>query len=245
MTEQEWLESGDWEALWIYLLHADLQTGRNTLLVVLAPCRRFIHRLRDPRSLHALDICERLADDGENWEEEVRDVYDDALAAAYAEPPGVYCAAACVAGAVCHPEPTNIGRAAHAVPAVYGYEAAIAAGLISEVGSESEVEKIWSHPIFQSGVELGKRILADITREIIGNPFRPVKLNPEWLTWNDGTVRRIAQTIYDERAFDRLPILADALEDAGCDNADILKHCRSGGEHVRGCWVVDLLLGKS
>ena len=55
----------------------------------------------------------------------------------------------------------------------------------------------------------------------------------------------LANLIYDERAFDRLPILADALEDAGCDDADILRHCREPGEHVRGCWVVDLLLGKS
>jgi hypothetical protein len=71
-----------------------------------------------------------------------------------------------------------------------------------------------------------------------------VRAEPSWLAWNDGTVPRIAQDIYDEWAFDRLPILADALEDAGCDNADILAHCRQAGEHVRGCWVVDLLLDK-
>jgi hypothetical protein len=71
-------------------------------------------------------------------------------------------------------------------------------------------------------------------------PFN-LSLNPCWLTL---TVRQLAQAIYDDRAFDRLPILADALEDAGCDNADILNHCRQPGEHVRGCWVVDLLLGK-
>jgi len=82
-------------------------------------------------------------------------------------------------------------------------------------------------------------------RDIFGNPFRPVTVNPGWLAWNDGTVPRIAQAIYDERAFDRMTILADALEDAGCTDQDILGHCRSGGEHVRGgCWVVDLLLGK-
>src|SRR5262249_25241945 len=75
--------------------------------------------------------------------------------------------------------------------------------------------------------------------------FRSIGLSPDWLHWNDGTVARIAQAIYDERAFERLPVLADALEDAGCDNADILSHCRSDGPHVRGCWVVDLLLGKS
>jgi hypothetical protein len=65
------------------------------------------------------------------------------------------------------------------------------------------------------------------------------------LTWNDRCVGKLAQAIYDEQAFDRLPILADALEEAGCTDADILNHCRSGGEHVRGCWVVDLVLGKS
>ena len=64
------------------------------------------------------------------------------------------------------------------------------------------------------------------------------------LAWNDGTVRRITEGIYEERAFDRLPILHDALLDAGCDNEDILAHCRSAGPHVRGCWVIDLILGK-
>jgi hypothetical protein len=60
----------------------------------------------------------------------------------------------------------------------------------------------------------------------------------------NNTVIALAEAIYDERAFDRLPILADALEEAGCTNADILNHCRQPGEHVRGCWVVDLILGK-
>ena len=69
--------------------------------------------------------------------------------------------------------------------------------------------------------------------------------DPSWLAWNDGAIRKIAQTIYDARAFDRLPLLADALEDAGCTDAAILSHCREPGEHVRGCWVVDLLLGKN
>jgi len=80
--------------------------------------------------------------------------------------------------------------------------------------------------------------------DIFANPFRPQPLNPAWLSWNDGTIRRLAEGIYADRAFDRLPILADALEEAGCDNADMLAHCRSEGPHVRGCWVVDLLLGK-
>jgi hypothetical protein len=83
---------------------------------------------------------------------------------------------------------------------------------------------------------------ARLFRDIFGNPFRPVTFDPAWQTNN---VASLAQAIYDERAFDRMPILADALEDAGCTNPDVLNHCRQPGEHVRGCWVVDLLLGKS
>jgi hypothetical protein len=82
---------------------------------------------------------------------------------------------------------------------------------------------------------------AYLVRDIFGNPFRPVTIDPTWLT---STVVALAQSIYQERAFDRLPILADALEDAGCTSQDILNHLRGGGDHCRGCWVVDLLLGK-
>jgi hypothetical protein len=86
---------------------------------------------------------------------------------------------------------------------------------------------------------------ANFVRDVFGPLlFRTVPVDPLWLAWNDGTVVRLAQAIYDERAFDRLPVLADALEEAGCDNADILVHCRWPGEHVRGCWPVDLILGK-
>lgn len=82
---------------------------------------------------------------------------------------------------------------------------------------------------------------ASLLRDIFGNPFRPVTADPAWLT---STVVSLALAIYDERALDRLPILADALEDAGCDHADILDHCRGPGPHARGCFVVDLLLKK-
>jgi hypothetical protein len=83
-----------------------------------------------------------------------------------------------------------------------------------------------------------------VLRDLFGNPFRPATLSPFILCWNDGTIRNLAQTIYDERTFDRLPILADALEEAGCVDEAILGHCRQPGEHVRGCWVIDLLTGR-
>jgi hypothetical protein len=83
--------------------------------------------------------------------------------------------------------------------------------------------------------------LSNLLRCIAGNPFRPVVCEPPWRT---SAVVGLAEGIYADRAFDRLPILADALEEAGCDSADILAHCRGGGPHARGCWVVDLVLGK-
>jgi hypothetical protein len=82
---------------------------------------------------------------------------------------------------------------------------------------------------------------AALLREVFGNPFRPVAPEPSWLT---SDVLALARGIYEEKAFDRMPILADALQDAGCANEDVLNHCRSEQTHVRGCWVLDLLLGK-
>lgn len=87
--------------------------------------------------------------------------------------------------------------------------------------------------------------------EIFGSLFRAVAIGRAWLTWNDATIPKLAHAIYDERELPsghldagRLAILADALEEAGCQDADILSHCRSSGPHVRGCWVVDLILAK-
>jgi hypothetical protein len=85
---------------------------------------------------------------------------------------------------------------------------------------------------------------SDLLRCIFGNPCRPTVVDPAWFTWHEATLPRLARCVYDGRAFDRLPVLADALEEAGCHDADILAHCRGPGPHVRGCWVVDLLLGK-
>jgi hypothetical protein len=83
-----------------------------------------------------------------------------------------------------------------------------------------------------------------LLREIFGNPFRPTIIAPAWLNWNHHCVVRLAQAIDDEHDFSRMPILADALEEAGCDDATILRHCREPGEHARGCWLLDRLLGR-
>ena len=72
-------------------------------------------------------------------------------------------------------------------------------------------------------------------------PLPPRDLDPAWRTT---TAVQLAQGMYDSRDFAAMPILADALQDAGCEDADILDHCRGPGPHVRGCWVVDLVLDK-
>jgi hypothetical protein len=89
-------------------------------------------------------------------------------------------------------------------------------------------------------------------RCVFGNPFRPVSLEPAWLGWRDGLVRRLAEAAYGERTLPegtldpgRLAVLADALEDAGCTDADLLGHLRGPGPHVRGCWAIDVLVGRS
>jgi hypothetical protein len=82
---------------------------------------------------------------------------------------------------------------------------------------------------------------AHLVREIFGNPFWPVAFLPEWRT---STAVALARGMYESRDFGAMPILADALQDAGCDSGAVLDHCRGAGPHVRGCWVVDLLLGK-
>ncbi|AWM42117.1 hypothetical protein C1280_03105 [Gemmata obscuriglobus] len=84
--------------------------------------------------------------------------------------------------------------------------------------------------------------LSNILREVFGNPFRPV---PFASAWRSSDVLLLAEGIYTDRAWDRMPILADALQEAGCDSADLLNHLRDpDATHVRGCWALDLVLGK-
>lgn len=99
------------------------------------------------------------------------------------------------------------------------------------------------HAAHASGNDASEmRVQTQLVRDIFGHPFRPISIDPSWLAPD---VRRLAEGIYADRAFDRMPILADALQDAGCESEAVLNHCRQSGTHVRGCWVVDLLLGKN
>jgi hypothetical protein len=97
---------------------------------------------------------------------------------------------------------------------------------------------------WKNAKEIVRRRLCRLLHDIFGEAHHPVLLEPDWLTCNEGAVPKLAEAIYEELAFDRLPILADALEDAGCTNEAVLHHCRVPAEHVRGCWLLDAILGK-
>jgi len=99
----------------------------------------------------------------------------------------------------------------------------------------------WRSSNYNRPTPVQRRRLGHIIRDVFGNPFRPVIPDPYWLST---TVVGLAQTIYFGRLFDHLSVLADALEDAGCDNPAILGHLRGSGPHCRGCWCLDLLLEK-
>jgi hypothetical protein len=83
-----------------------------------------------------------------------------------------------------------------------------------------------------------------LIRCLVANPYRACEFPREWGEWAEGTPRRIARTIYDEGRFEELPVLGDALADAGCTDKVVLRHCHEDRVHARGCWVVDGILGK-
>jgi hypothetical protein len=138
----------------------------------------------------------------------------------------------------------EVARTVCSAVAASAKDAARAGGLVTSRALPNPPQSLANQAISagEAARDAEGRAQVTLLRDIFGNPSRSVILNP---TWRTASVVALAQSIYDDRVFDRLPILAAALEDAGCDNADILNHCRQPSEHVRGCWVVDLVLGKS
>ena len=219
MTEAQWLTSTDSMSMLEFL--KGKANGRKLRLFAVACCRRIWHLFLHEDSFKSLEVGERFAE-GEATDEELR-MADELAMLAGDDDSWHSMQEAIIAWAGALPVQKN-GQSA-ALWAVREIQSVFA-----ENEPKSEEERV------AQGILL---------REIFGNPFRPVALNPAWLRWHDGTVVKIAQSIYGERAFDRMPILADALTDSGCDNEEILNHCRSDSPHVKGCWVIDLCLGLS
>jgi hypothetical protein len=237
MTEAEWLGFSSVTQPRMRWLHHKGAT-RQFYLCSAAAVRQVGNWLRHPESWRAVEVSERFAD-GSATIEELESAAEAAMGVAWGRTQG-------------QPIDFRPGREEQRF-----VDAAMAASYSATSPRRVSIPRrgpvgIWImtynvlHYAAKSGGsrEIGPRQAA-LLRDIFGNPFRPANMEKNWLAWNDGIVPKIATETYESRDFGRLPILADALEDAGCDNADILAHCRSGREHVRGCWVVDLLLGKS
>jgi hypothetical protein len=190
-------------------------SNRKLRLYACACCRRFWPLLRDERGRRAVEVAEQYAD-GLTGYAELKGAQGPAKDA-WRELDRAHRGAAWGT-----PEMWRTRAAAQAA-ATTGREAWRAAWDVAD-------EFQGGHP--------------DALRDVFGNPFRPTPIDPAWLAWTDGAVVKLAQAIYEDRAFDRLPILADALEEAGCADAELLGHLRGPGPHARGCWALDLLLGR-
>jgi hypothetical protein len=230
MTEAQWLSCSELEPMLDFLLDSAGVSDRTLRLFMAACCRRVWHLLLDPVCREAVEVAEQFA---EGSADPLR--LDEAQSRAHE------CAADLSVG--------PYKEAAEAADWAAWPDAGEAAALVSEATSRalgwesagSNGEFLWR----EGRVRAEQRSHCALLRELVGPlPFRALTINSAWLRWNHGTVPAIARRIYEERVFHDMPILADALEDAGCTDAALLDHCRAGVEHVRGCWAVDVLLGK-
>jgi hypothetical protein len=226
VTAEEWLACADATPMLEFL--RGKASDRKLRLFAAACCRSAWTYLTTHRSRTAVEVAERFAD-GQATNAELVRVYEMALDAAHkAQQRGSRRrfghlllrseAKLFYAGQTAHlHKPFLVGR-------------------LSWVGRDEDI----------------KSISPNLLRDIFGNPFRPSPPLPAAvLAWNDATVPRIAQAIYDERQMPQgtldaghLAILADALLDAGCEDEALIGHCREPGPHVRGCWTLDMILGK-
>ena len=237
MTETEWLACTDPGTMLEFV--KGNPSDRQLRLIAVACCRRIMHLLPEERNRHAVEVAERYAD-GAASNDELAQAYADARRIADECDPvrlaqyqtAEWDAPAAYQADGLHYAASTCARAAY--PKSLAYAAAIEAA-----GNYSLAVAMFLRQPERHAAEEAR--MADLLRDILGDPFRSVSLQPAWQTPN---ALALAQGIYEGRAFDRLPILADALEEAGCMDADMLSHCRQGGSHVRGCWVLDLILAK-
>jgi hypothetical protein len=222
ITEAQWLTGND---LFHMRLEVVKESRRKTRLFSVACCRRIPAEFLTENCLLALDAAEAVADgrapdvERKKFESRLRRLHDQLLPAAQkADDRRNYRSRAYKAYQAASACFVTVGQDVFRVN--------LAADLVRDAVADKDEEL---------------RHQCDLLRDIHGNPFHRVGFHADWRT---ADVVALARSIYDDRAFDKLPKLARALKKAGCDNADILAHCRSDGPHVRGCWVVDLVLAK-
>jgi hypothetical protein len=230
MTEAEWLTSTDPQAMLDILGGREGVTERKLRLFACACCRRIWHLLTDERSRKAVDSAEAFAD-GRASEQQVR-IAERAADAASTE----------------HPLPAQLAAAASVILRdgdAYDFSGvtAFAASRASALACDAitYVADSYSQAVVARRAERAAQ--AALLRCIFGNPFRPPpRPDAAWLT---PLVLGLAETVYEHRSFEQLSELADLLADASCHDSELIGHLRGPGAHARGCWAVDLLLGKA
>jgi hypothetical protein len=228
MTEADWLTSTDPQEMLVFLRDSGRASERKLRLFAVACCQR-VDSLLTNWGRAAVVAAERFAD-GRTGHEELHVAWS-AVGFPKAEARRFAASAA---------------RAASSSPSYDGTAHAAASAVNAVVAR--------SHPTEADALRVAERMAqTSLLRDIFGNPFRPPSvIPPAVVAWNDDTVRRLAESAYAERRLPsgtldpaRLAVLADALEEAGLTDAELLQHLRGSGPHVRGCFAVDAVLGKS
>jgi hypothetical protein len=229
MTEQQWLTSTNFKSLTDYVVRDKVVSPRKQRLFAVACCRLVEHLLKHEESQKALEAVERFAEGLVKIGTLHRHCRESARLYEVERKAGNLAAAYAALGVHVASLGERYMAAAHQVTQALAIQAGHAEGT--------------------SPFQVAKRESLDamivLLRDIVGNPFQVLPAhNAAWLEANGGLAGRLANSIYDERKFGELPILADALEDAGCTEAALLEHLRGPGPHDRGCWALDVILGK-
>jgi len=265
MTEAEWLAATDPMPMLEFLRQK--AGDRKLRLFAVACCYHIWTHLTDERSRAAVAVAERFADrlasPSELAEARAAAAAVEDEHAEAAEPQGLEypddwsfevscdaCSAAAAAFTAASDHPIGMSaddyRALRLTPQPSGSHSAYREGQRAAAHAAGplryEVVEWTDRPVRATARAAEAAWQVRVAGDIFGNPFRPVTPDLEWLT---SPVVALAQTMYATRDFAPMPVLADALEEAGCDHPDVLAHCRGPGPHVRGCWVVDMVLGKA
>jgi hypothetical protein len=250
MTEAEWLACAEPRRMLDYLLNepgcrrrewAGLRFAgdRKLRLFAVACCRQVWPQLTDPRGRKAVEVGERFAD-GLATATELADAWGAGNDANRPDQGGH--TRASVVAATCAARPHDLART---LPSWFFGPGADQAALLRDVVGNPFARPlvvVERRPLGGGRYHLRK---SDGSLVSIKEQGQVRFFDHAWLAWGGRTVPRLATAIYDERRFEDMPILADALLDAGADCEELLEHCRSPGPHARGCWCLDLLLGKS
>jgi hypothetical protein len=224
MTEADWLASNDPQRMLAFL--RGKASDRKLWLFACGSCRRHAPLMADARCRTVLEVGERYADENATSEE-----LAEASEVAY-----------------CRRTDLSAGGVSEAIAIAAAFAVVDPAQRDPNLGVMTTVDAVQntSNDLikiadFSESGEVERAAQCQLLRDVFGNPFRPVALDPSWRTLS---VLNLAGAIYEHRAFDCLPLLAGALEEVGCRDAELLAHCRWSWPHVRGCWALDLVLGK-